>query len=111
MAARTYPQSEIWHNLAKVHERLGETTLAAQAQNEWKRSQSLPRDGGFGVGGSPEEIVQWMNVRDFVKNSTASPSDMQPITPGRPAGEANPMPAARTAKQPWKSSSGKQMER
>lgn len=111
MAARTYPQSEIWHNLAKVHERLGETTLAAQAQNEWKRSQSLPRDGGFGVGGSPEEIVQWMNVRDFVKNSTASPSDMQPITPGRPAGESNPVPAARTAKQPWKSSSGKQMER
>ena len=111
MAARTYPQSEIWHNLAKVHERLGETTLAAQAQNEWKRSQSLPRDGGFGVGGSAEEIVQWMNVRDFVKNSTASPSDMQPITPGRTAGEANPVPAARTAKQPWKSSSGKQMER
>lgn len=111
VAAQTYPQTEIWHNLATVHERLGETKLAAQARTEWRRSQSLPKDGGFGVGGSPEELVQWMNVRDFVKNSGDSPSDMQPIVTGRSNNAAGQSPASRTAKQPWKTTPGQQWER
>jgi tetratricopeptide (TPR) repeat protein len=56
-----HPHIEGWHNLAIVHGRLGETDLAARAENE---RQLLARQGGKSPAES-SEVVRWVDPPTF----------------------------------------------
>lgn len=58
--------SEGWHNLACVHERLGESELAAHA-----RQQSYLLTGGAG---GPRPKVEWVSPEVFAGNQPAAPA-------------------------------------
>lgn len=57
------PEPEAWHNLAVVHERLGEIELAHRARNEWQLALDHRK-------GQPQDTespppVRWVDVQEF----------------------------------------------
>jgi hypothetical protein len=62
------PRPETWHNLAAVHDRLGETELAAQARQE-------SRLAGRQTAGAAAARVEWVDtVRFAARGETAAPA-------------------------------------
>jgi hypothetical protein len=64
----THSQAELWRNLAKVHQRLGEVQLASLAQQEAERAASRQR----GPGRSPAldnggGFVRWVSPQAFAQ--------------------------------------------
>ncbi len=102
LSVQIFPQSETWHNLAAVHERLGEPGLAQVARQQMRLCKSQAGKQGYSVGGSADELVQWMNVQDFVRDANANGID--PLA--SPAINAPPARAAatppRSASSPWR---------
>jgi hypothetical protein len=85
VAANPLPQT--WHNLAVVHERLGEPSLAAQARFELNQvarqnpQAALPSRG-------PE--VRWLSPAEFAATGE------HPISPSLPS----PQPPLKTSQEP-----------
>ncbi len=74
---RTQPRPETWHNLAIVHQRLGEGDLAQRA--EWERAQlagpASPQTSAIASG------VQWIDPSQFARQSMppgAQPNNIPP---------------------------------
>ena len=80
----TRPHAEGWHNLAVVHERLGEAELARLATHEYQlasRQPGQPKTTG-------ESRVQWVDARTFASSGSTewpSPQPARPQTAGRPS--------------------------
>jgi tetratricopeptide (TPR) repeat protein len=74
-----HPQPETWHNLAVVHERLGEFHLASLAQYEWQRSRqayslaNTNRQGGA--------LVEWVAPSAFARTAPTNPPTAMPFRP------------------------------
>ena len=86
---------EVWRNLARVHEQLGEADLAKRANNEFR--SAMQRSGrSVNLAGRPS--VQWVNPETFTKLS--GPDDRSPhqdiATRQRPS---NPEPAVSRSSQ------------
>ena len=63
--------AEVWHNLAVVHDALGEHDLAASARYELKLRQD--KDSSDAPSGASEQpAVQWMEPTEFARRSGAS---------------------------------------
>lgn len=101
LAVKTHPHSEALHNLAVVSDQLGDRQTAADARRQSLALRQSNAGRGFTVGGATEDLVQWMSVGDFVRNSSGPAGEVieRPATTGpAPAG-----PAARAATNaPWK---------
>ncbi|MFV1967473.1 MAG: hypothetical protein ACC628_18755 [Pirellulaceae bacterium] len=61
-SATMRPVAETWHNLSKVHERLGETNLAQRARYELSLAQQRTVTASGATGSS---LVQWVDPRTF----------------------------------------------
>jgi tetratricopeptide (TPR) repeat protein len=57
------PEPEAWHNLAVVHERLGELELAHRARNEWRLA--LDHRNGRPRETETASPVRWVDVQEF----------------------------------------------
>ena len=85
-SALTSPQAEAWHNLAVVHERLGETAQAQQARREWQLLSSGVAARRTPVNDAP---VQWLDPKQFAS-----------VSAGQEQGARPPIPNGSTAQQP-----------
>ena len=83
-------QAAGWHNLAVVHQRLGESELAARARYEWRRSGGQRQ--------SPMAAsIQWVEPAAFARSATGGP-----LPPPAPPARMPPPPQNNTAwKWPW----------
>ena len=82
-----HPVPDAWHNLAVVHERLGEFDLAGLARGElWRAQQGSPLPSSP-AGGAAASFVQWVDPATF---SGAVPEAIPPAA----------TPAARAANKP-----------
>jgi hypothetical protein len=95
------PQPAVWQNLAKVHERLGETQLAASARGQMH---------GKSTESSAVPPVTWVNPSTFAQTTPASDGLTPPAaTPanGAPAASTTPPAPPSSAKKsvtewlPW----------
>ena len=66
----TAPRPEVWHNLAVVHERLGEQELAVLAHNEWQR---VKQHQAIGSAAAPQPLVRWVDPAAFAQSGPAGP--------------------------------------
>jgi Tfp pilus assembly protein PilF len=87
------PSSQAWHNLATVHERLGETDLAQRAQHELnvltaKSTTANPSTSG--------PAIEWLPPERFAQTAG---HDGQP-TPASPPATEPPGPSRREARKP-----------
>jgi Flp pilus assembly protein TadD len=64
---------EVWRNLARIHEQLGEVELAKRANHEW---QSALRRSSRSAGLAGKPSVQWVDPQTFTKIS--GPDDQSP---------------------------------
>jgi hypothetical protein len=93
---------ESWHNLAVVHERLGETDLANRARHEANVCTS-----GAGSATGSSSMVRWVDAREFGSMGrgvdTAAPPT-QLAQPNRPQSPSVPKSAAKNSgfSWPWK---------
>lgn len=102
LSVRTHPLPETWHNLATVHDRLGETDFAQQARQQQIACSSQSAQRGFGVGGSSETLVQWLSVREFVQESgTQGVDPVASNAPSTPPPRAAATPS-NSKPSPWK---------
>lgn len=74
---RTEQSTEAWHNLAVVHERLGETTLAAQARRAGELAGARESAGHDPLNGRE---IQWLDPDAFVR-STQPPNALDAARP------------------------------
>ena len=84
------PQAAIWKNLARVHRQLGETQLAASAEEraaEAQRRETAQAAAPNANAAAPGEI-QWLDAKTFAATSKPA-SDLQ-----RPAGDRPAEPKA-----------------
>lgn len=81
-------EREAWHNLAVVHERLGETDLAKRARYE---EQLLA--GGASPPASDDSLVKWVSVKEFATTGHR-------VDSAAPAPAVNSQPPSRTAAIP-----------
>jgi tetratricopeptide (TPR) repeat protein len=63
------PEPEAWHNLAVVHQRLGEVELARRARNEWQLAVDLRNSRPQQAASGP---VRWVDAREFTAARPAS---------------------------------------
>lgn len=84
-SVRSQPSRAAWHNLAVVHERLGEQDLAIQARQELERLDAAEQD-------ARREQVQWLDNRTFAGTYRG------------PAGGSVSEPAETTASRPTSAS-------
>ncbi len=79
-SVRSQPLAESWQNLAVVHQRLGETTLAAQAAEQAQLLSSL---GGAPDAGMPA-MVRWVDPEAFSGAQQPTPASRSaPLPPPR----------------------------
>jgi tetratricopeptide (TPR) repeat protein len=72
------PLPQTWHNLAVVHDRLGETTLATQARFE---SEQLRRQNPAAATAGAGPNVRWLSADEFAatgERPTAAPASAPP---------------------------------
>jgi hypothetical protein len=87
-------QREAWHNLAVVHERLGETDLARRARYE---EQLLAEGQKTAPGGST--LVRWVSPTEFA--ASGGGGDLAaPASPQRVAGKSKPA-EKKSSGWPW----------
>ena len=86
---RTYPLPQTWHNLAVVHERLGERDLAALARNELV---ALTQKSGRHVTSVGGPMVHWVTPNEFAMTGETH-------SPTRPA--APPSRSAKVSDYEW----------
>lgn len=77
------PTMESWHNLATVHERLGELELAIRARNESQLARQAALPPGNSAGPVPE--VHWVDPVAFAQTAECVPM----VQPHRTAANAN----------------------
>jgi tetratricopeptide (TPR) repeat protein len=98
------PQPEAWHNLAVVHERLGESSLAQQARQELARLSSLSEAAKAPMNDAP---VQWLEPQQFARISTGVEHDLRPPASAAPVippvsrPPILPSSARRNSQPPW----------
>lgn len=81
-SALVAPRQATWHNLATVHERLGEAELAARARAE----MNLAGAGG----GQPAARVEWIDpVRFAARSELAAPAAADPAGAARSAADSS----------------------
>ncbi|MBW3595745.1 MAG: hypothetical protein KY475_00555 [Planctomycetes bacterium] len=81
-----HPTASSWHNLAVVHDVLGEHELASLARREMQQfAENAPAAGPV-----DSKTVQWLTPEDFAKtarpDATGAPLPSQALTPSSPAG-------------------------
>jgi tetratricopeptide (TPR) repeat protein len=59
-----------WRNLSIVHNGLGETDLAGQADREWRQAAGAEPQVGAAAGGTP--TVQWVDPATFAQSAQAN---------------------------------------
>jgi hypothetical protein len=89
-SATAAPQADTWHNLAVVHERLGERDLAGKARYEMELAQRSRSATGGGKG------VEWVDPAAFAKSSPAPGAVPVATRPAAPA-----IKAASSGKNVW----------
>jgi hypothetical protein len=62
-----YPQAETWHNLAVVHERMGETDLARRAEHE---RELLVQHTRSMIARQAADLVRWVDPPTFAKSTS-----------------------------------------
>ena len=67
------PEVETWHNLAIVHQRLGEVELARLAEKE---RQMLEQS--IGARSQPDKLITWVDPKTFAASGTAEAVVSQP---------------------------------
>jgi len=94
---------EAWHNLAVVHERLGEEELARAALAQWQAA-SRQGQGGAAAAALPS-AVRWVDTATFARTSDTPtsgafiPSGSAQV-PSATSSASQPQ-GARTGQQPW----------
>jgi tetratricopeptide (TPR) repeat protein len=87
-SVRTCPTADAWHNLARVHHRLGESHLANLAEQEHLKAQA---------GGDPDPLnrrtVQWLDLADF---ASTQPGPHETVSPAAAPADAEAQPPAAT---------------
>ncbi len=78
------PTPQTWSNLAKIHERLGETHLAGLAQAEFQRTLTVENSAG--------QTIQWMAANDFNANAPSEVHASETRKPQLLPKVANPAP-------------------
>ena len=81
---RTKPRAETWHNLAVIHQRLGEHDLAQRAL--WEQQQ---RSGG-GTAPGPASGVQWVESQQFARMQPGPGNPQQGQQPQQPMTATQP---------------------
>jgi tetratricopeptide (TPR) repeat protein len=71
---RRAPTVTLWRNLAEVHRRLGEHTLARKAENE---SRLATQFAATPTTVTPRDLVQWVTPVEFARS--AGPQHMTPV--------------------------------
>ncbi len=79
-SVQSCPLPQTWHNLAAVHERLGENDLASLARNEL---QILTRRTGRPLTTAPGLSVQWITPNEFAMTGGAK-APLATAPPARP---------------------------
>lgn len=82
------PQPETWHNLATVHQHLGEQDLAKRAKYELQLAKSSQAAGKLPKLGGPQ--VEWVDVSTFAKNSPEMQTPAPPVKPSAPRTATKP---------------------
>ena len=98
-SALASPQPEAWHNLAVVHERLGETAQAQQARREW---QMLASGAAARLAPASDATVQWLDPKQFASVSAGQEQGVQP--PNGPPVQPRPVantPPRQQPPPPW----------
>ncbi len=90
------PIPETWHNLAVVHQRLGQTDLAQRAQYE-EGQLRLARNTGPNVS-DPNAAVRWVSPEKFAQSNPRPGAPPKPQTARRGPNAQPPKNAARPAK-------------
>jgi len=83
------PEPETWHNLAVVHQQLGEMDLARRAEQV---SRSAGRNGVTTAGG-PQDLVRWVSPESFARGTNAGAEVA--LQGRRTAGRTSGLPAVR----------------
>jgi tetratricopeptide (TPR) repeat protein len=58
---------ELWLNLSRVHERLGEADLAKRAQGEYEHAMQLANRSASDLASRNHPSVQWLDPADFAR--------------------------------------------
>jgi tetratricopeptide (TPR) repeat protein len=93
----THPMPQTWHNLAAVHQRLGQPDLAQQARNELEQlTRQSPHDAA--PSGGPD--VQWLTPEEFAATGEA-PAPGSVALPGPAATSQAARPSDSLWWKPW----------
>lgn len=87
MSANVSPTVETWHNLAVVHDRLGEADLAHKARYEM---QLASRQAASRVTTSKGLNVEWVDASKFKEQTAAGPAPAVRAATRPAAGNSNP---------------------
>jgi len=79
----TRPHVEGWHNLAIVHERLGEAELARLAENERQLLAGQPAAAKT----SAEKLIEWVDPQTFAAHGGREPGWPQPTAAKKPTNQ------------------------
>lgn len=82
----TRPHAEGWHNLAVVHERLGEAELARLATHEFRLASGQSVQPKM-AGGSR---VEWVDARTFAASGSGGSTEWPSQQPGKPQTAGRP---------------------
>jgi tetratricopeptide (TPR) repeat protein len=72
------PMPEAWHNLAVVHERLGEYAMAQLARNEFQIANAASLSPPGPRGGPAPPMIQWVDPGTFAQTTGAEPPFASP---------------------------------
>ena len=96
-SARVASRPEVWHNLAAVHERLGENDLAALARQEGRSTKAAPYERYTGA----KPSVEWVDAKQFTNTPATPGPNVQ--TPPTQKPKTTPKPAKKPSFgfRPW----------
>jgi hypothetical protein len=103
-SVRLAAEPATWRNLARVHEMLGETSLAREASHQAQHAASTASRSGTQAGsqrsvaaGAPRQPVVWVDPSTF---AAAARAEADPPASGRPNATAPAAPTPRPATSP-----------
>lgn len=75
------PRPEVWHNLAVIHERLGELAAAEEARRQAAESRQRLKMSGADHSTSQAGTVRWLSPGQFAKTAELVPAAPSSTTP------------------------------